>query len=84
MLLRVGHVQPFARQEEELDHLDIGRQRTGMQRRGIGEIRIAAEQPVDHGRDEAAFQQTFDGRGFSSVSAEKKVSLIERSAAARA
>ena len=83
MLLRVRHVQPFSGQEEELDHLDVRRQRARMQRRGIGEIRIAAEQPVDHGPDEAPFKQT-RGLGFSSVSAENRVSLIERSAAARA
>ena len=48
MLLRERHMQPFSRQEEKLDHLDIGRQRTGMQRIGIGQIGIAAEQAVDH------------------------------------
>ena len=57
MLLRIRHVQPFAGQEEELDHLDIVRQPPGMQRPGISEIRIAAEQPLDHGRDEAAFKK---------------------------
>ena len=48
MLLRERHVQPLAGQEEELDHLDIRRQRAGMQRVGISEVGIAAEQPVDH------------------------------------
>ena len=57
MLLRERHMQPPSRQEEELDHLDIGRQRTGTQRIGIGEIGIAAEQPLDHRRDEAPLQQ---------------------------
>ena len=31
-LLRIGHAQPFAGQEEELDHLDIRRQLAFMQR----------------------------------------------------
>ena len=84
MLLRERHVQPSARQEEEFDHLDIGRQRTRMQRVGIGEIGIAAEQPLDHRRDEAPLQQVLSACGFSSVSAEKKVRLMARSAAARA
>ena len=57
MLLRERHVQPPARQEEKLDHLDVGRQRAGMQRVGIGEIGIAAEQAIDHGRDETPLQQ---------------------------
>ena len=70
MLLRERHVQPFSGQEEELDHLDVRRQRAGMQRAGIGQIGIAAEQPVDHRPDEAPFKQV-SGFGFSSVSAEK-------------
>ena len=57
MLLRERHVQPLSGQEEKLDHLDVRRQFTGMQRAGIGEVRIAAEQPVDHGADKAPFQQ---------------------------
>ncbi len=48
MLLREGHVQPSSRQEEKLDHLDIGRQRAGMQRIGVNKIGIAAEQAIDH------------------------------------
>ncbi len=57
MLLRERHVQPFSRQEEKLDHLDIGRQFAGMQRIGIGQIGIATEQAIDDRRDEAALQQ---------------------------
>ena len=57
MLLRERHVQPPSRQEEKLDHLDIGRQRTRMQRIGISEIGIAAEQSLDHWRDEAPLKQ---------------------------
>ncbi len=57
MLLRERHVQPPSRQEEELDHLDVRRQRAGMQRVGVGEIRIAAEQAVDHRGDKAPFEQ---------------------------
>ena len=83
MLLRERHVQPFSRQEEELDHPDIGRQRIRMQRAGIGEIGIAAEQPVDHGAMKRRSSRLF-GLGFSSVSAVKKVRLMLRSAAARA
>ena len=64
MLLRVRHVQPFSRQEEKLDHFYVGRQRTGMQRIGIGKVGIAAEQPVDHGGDETPFQQAFRFRLF--------------------
>ena len=83
MLLRERHVQPFSRQEEELDHLDVGRQRARMQRVGIGEIGIAAEQPVDHRRDEAPFQQAVRPRLFQRQRG-KKVRLMVRSAAARA
>ena len=57
VLLRVRHVQPFAGQEEELDHFYVRRQSPGMQRRSIGEIRITAEQPLDHGRDETALEK---------------------------
>ena len=57
MLLRVRHVQPFAGQEEELDHLDVGRQLAGMQRAGIGQVGIAAKQAIDHRADEAPFEQ---------------------------
>ena len=64
MLLRERRVQPFSGQEEELDHADIGRQRIRVQRAGIGEIRIAAEQAVDHRRDEAPFQQALRPRLF--------------------
>ena len=48
---------PPSRQKEKFEDADIGRQPARMQRIGIGEIGIAAEQPVDHRRDEAAFQQ---------------------------
>ena len=74
MLLRIRHVQPFSGEEEELDHLDVRRQLARMQRTGIGQIGIAAEQPVDHRTDKAPFKQA-PGLGFSSVSAEKKVRL---------
>ena len=57
MLLRERHMQPLSGQEEELDHLDVRRQRARMQRARIGKIRIAAEQPVDHRTDEAPFEQ---------------------------
>src|SRR6267143_67051 len=57
MLLRERHVQPPSRQKEKLDHLDIGRQRTRTQRVGISEIRIAAEQSLDHRRDEAPLKR---------------------------
>ena len=64
VLLRERHVQPFAGQEKELDHLDVRRQRARMQRARIGKIRIAAEQPVDHRTDEALFKQTARPRLF--------------------
>ena len=48
-----------------------------MQRAGIGEIGIAAEQAIDHRADEAPFEQARCGRGFSSVSAVKNVRLID-------
>ena len=57
MLLRERHVQPLSRQKEKLDDLDIRRQRAGMQRLGIGQIGVAAEQPVDHRRDEPPLEQ---------------------------
>ncbi len=57
MLLRERHVQPVSGQKEKLDHADVGRQRTRMQRIGIGQIGIAAEQAVDHRRDEAPLKQ---------------------------
>ena len=57
MLLRERDVQPPSRQKEEFDDADIGRQHARMQCIRISEIRITAEQAVDHGRDEAAFQQ---------------------------
>ena len=64
MLLGERHMQPSSRQEEKLDHLDVGRQRAGMQRVGIGEIGIAAEQALDHGRDEAPLEQVLGLRLF--------------------
>ena len=57
VLLRKRHVQPLSGQKEKLDHLDVGRQRIGMQRVGIGEIGVAAEQALDHRRDEALLEQ---------------------------
>ena len=57
MLLRERHVQPLPGQEEEFDHLDVGRQFAGMQRRGICEVGIAAKQAIDHRADEAPFEQ---------------------------
>ena len=64
VLLRVRHVQPFAGQEEELDHLDVGRQLAGMQRAGIGQVGISAEQAIDHRADEAPFEQARGPRLF--------------------
>ena len=57
MLLGERHAQPFAGQEKELDHLDVGRQFAGVQRAGIGQVGISAEQPIDHRADEAPFEQ---------------------------
>ena len=57
MLLRERHVQPFAGQKEELDHLDVGRQFAGMQRAGIRKVGIATKQPIDHRADEAPVEQ---------------------------
>jgi hypothetical protein len=57
MLLRIGHVQPLAGKKEKLDHANVGRQATLMQRVGISKIGIAAEQAVDHRRDEAVLEQ---------------------------
>ena len=57
ILLRRRDMQPASRQEEELNHLDIGRQFTGAQRRGISEIGISTKQPLDDRRDEAPLQQ---------------------------
>ena len=57
ILLRHRHMQPSPGEEEELDDADVWRQAAGAQRRGIGEIGIAAEQAIDHGRDEAAFEE---------------------------
>ena len=64
VLLRERHMQPASSQKEKLDHLDIRRQRAGMQRVGIGQIRIATEQAVDHRRDEAPLQQVRRPRLF--------------------
>ena len=64
MLLRKRHVQPLSRQKEKLDHLDVGRQRIGMQRLGIGEIGVAAEQALDHRRDETLLKQVLWPRFF--------------------
>src|SRR5260370_13999535 len=64
VLLGKRHMQPSSRQKEKLDHLYIGRQRIGMQRVGIGEIGIAAEQAVDHRRDEALLKQVLWLRFF--------------------
>jgi hypothetical protein len=66
-------MQPFSRQKEELEHPYIGRQPIRMQRVGIGEIGIAAEQAVDDGRNEALLQQVF---GLAPASAVKIVRLI--------
>src|SRR6266704_3440123 len=57
MLLRERHVQPPSRQKETLDHLQMWRQRTRMQRVGISEIGITSEQSLDHRRDEAPLKQ---------------------------
>ena len=64
MLLRERHVQPFAGQEEELDHLDVGRQFAGMQRAGIRQVGIATKQAIDHRADEAPFEQARGPRLF--------------------
>jgi hypothetical protein len=71
MLLRKRHMQPFSRQKKELDHPYVGWQRTGVQGIGIGESGVAAEQPVDHGHDEAPFQQVFGLRLFKRQRGEK-------------
>ena len=57
VLLRERHVQPAAGEEEEFQHLDVGWQPAGAQGSDIGEIGIAAEQPLDHRSAEARFQQ---------------------------
>jgi len=77
MLLRERHVQPSSRQKEKFYHPYIGRQHARVQRIDIGQIRIAAEQAIDDGRDERRSSR-FAGFGFSSVSAEKKVRLMAR------
>ena len=64
VLLRKRYVQPLSGQKEKLDHLDIGRQRIGMQRLGISEIGVAAEQALDHRRDEALLEQVLWPRFF--------------------
>ena len=56
VLLRHGRTEPAPRQEEEFVDLDVRRQRLRMQRLGVGELRIAAEQPLDHRIDEAPFE----------------------------
>src|SRR6202021_3478931 len=57
MLLREWPVQPPSPQKEKFDPPDIGWQRPCVQRIRIGKIRVAAEQSLDHGRDEATFKQ---------------------------
>ena len=42
----------------------LGGNSTGPQRSGIGEIRISAEQPLDHRRNEAPLQQIGRARLF--------------------
>jgi|GEM_PF-3083273 len=64
MLLSERLMKPLPGEEKELDHLDVGRQGTGMQRLCIGEIRIAAEQPIDHRTDEALLEQALRLRLF--------------------
>jgi hypothetical protein len=57
MLLRERHVQPFAGQEEKLDHSDVRWQFAPVQRACICQVGIAAEQPVDHRPDKAPLKQ---------------------------
>ncbi|KAH2811748.1 hypothetical protein KXV85_005258, partial [Aspergillus fumigatus] len=57
VLLRERHAQPPARQEEEFQHLNIRRQPPGTQRRDVGKVRIAAEQPLEQRPAEARFEQ---------------------------
>ena len=64
MLLRERHMQPFAGQEEELDHLYVGWQFAGMQRAGVGQVGIAAKQAINHRADEAPFEQARGPRFF--------------------
>src|SRR6202035_5592963 len=64
VLLRKRHMQPPSGQKEKLDHPDIRRQRIGMQRLGIGEIGIAAEQAVNDRADETLLKQVLWLRFF--------------------
>ena len=57
VLLRAGTCSHRPARKKNSITLNVGRQRTCVQRFGIGEIGIAAEQTVDHGRDEAPLQQ---------------------------
>ncbi|MGX1108915.1 hypothetical protein AB7M47_007298 [Bradyrhizobium elkanii] len=72
MLLRQWLVQPLSREEEELDHLDVGRKCAVMQRIRIREIRIAAEQAIDHRSDEAPFEQALRLRLFQRQCGEQR------------
>ena len=56
VLLRIGIAEPFAREEEEFDDLDIRRQRLGMQRLGVIQIGVPPEQPVYDGSDKSPFE----------------------------
>ena len=83
MLLRERHVQPPSGQKKELDHPDIGRKRVGAQRVGIGQIRIAAEQAVDHRFNKTPLQQVRRLRLFQRQRG-KEGQIDRRSAVARA
>ncbi|MCP1756534.1 hypothetical protein ABIF29_002312 [Bradyrhizobium elkanii] len=70
--MREWLVQPLPGEEEEIDHLDVGRERAAMQCIGIGEIRIAAEQAIDHRSDEAPFEQALRLRLFQRQCGEQR------------
>lgn len=47
VLLRIGITEPFSGKEEKLDDLDVRRQGLGVERLGVVQIGIAAEQAID-------------------------------------
>ena len=56
-LLHAGVAGPGSRLQEELGHLDIGRQAAAAQRRDVGDVGVAAEQAREQRLDEAALER---------------------------
>ena len=56
-LLHAGVAGPGAGLQEELGHLDVGRQAAAAQRRDVGDVGIAAEQAVEQRLDEAPLER---------------------------